>query len=223
MASKHSPLRRSLAGFAGLVLATSTLGLTYNTTPSIPTGVYRIRPLDAHPARGEVVGFCLDREAAHLALRRGYVHPAGLQLHRTRCRHGTGVLGKPVAGVPGDTVEARPDGVRINGRLLQRSQIPTVDRSGRVLPAATGRRVLRAGEYWLQSEFTGRSYDSRIFGPVREEFILDRRVFMAGYPTLLLAVLIVAVVCFPGWRASSPRVGSCHRSPHPLRRCYPVH
>jgi conjugative transfer signal peptidase TraF len=200
VAGNHTSLRMALAGLAGIVVATSVLGLTYNTTPSLPPGVYRIRPLVAQPVRGEVVGFCLDREAARLALTRGYVHPAGLQtaLSRTRCRHGAGVLGKPVAGVPGDTIEAHPYGVRINGRLLRRSQIQKTDRAGRALPAAIGRRVLGAGEYWLQSEFAGNSYDSRIFGPVREELILDRRVFMAGYPAVLLVVLALAVVAHLG-------------------------
>lgn len=80
------------------MLATAGLGMTYNTTPSLPLGVYRIRPLAAEPVRGDVVGFCLAGEPARIALARGYVHTQGLEplVYGTRCASGAAVIGKMV-------------------------------------------------------------------------------------------------------------------------------
>lgn len=162
-----------------ITVATSVFGFTYNSTASLPVGVYRIQQLDRSPRRGEVVGFCLDSAAAHIALQRGYVHPPGLEpvIYGTRCPHGAAVVGKPIAGVPGDTVDVGADGVRINGTLLARSRAATRDRAGRVLQSARrGRTILRTGEYWVQSQYARNSYDSRIYGPVSVNRILDLRV-----------------------------------------------
>ena len=166
---------------ASVLFATSVVGLTYNTTPSLPVGLYRIRSLGEVPRRGAVVGFCLEGEAARTGLARGYVHPEGLEpmVYGKRCSSGTGIIGKPVAGVPGDTVEVAREGVRINGVLLRRSRVPTMDRRGRPLTGIPwGRTILRPGDYWLQSEYAANSYDSRLYGPVRIERILDRRILV---------------------------------------------
>lgn len=185
--------RAALGGLVILLAASAGLGLTYNSTPSLPRGVYQIRPLHGAPHRGQVVGFCLSGEAARLALARGYVHPQGLEpvVYGTRCPSGAGVIGKPVAGLPGDTIVVGRAGVAVNGRPLRASRVSDRDRAGRTLPAAWGRRVLGAGEYWLQSEFAPNSYDSRIFGAVRREDILDRRIFLATFPGALAALLVV--------------------------------
>lgn len=196
MAGSAGVLRLAVGGVAGVLLATAGLGLTYNTTPSLPLGVYRIRPLAVAPARGDVVGFCLAGEPARMALARGYVHPQGLEplVYGTRCASGAAVIGKPVAGLPGDTIEVTMRGVLVNGRLLHRSHIQRHDRSGRMLPAASqGKRILRAGEFWLQSELAQNSFDSRIVGPVRASSILDRRVFVIGFaPLFCLTLALVA-------------------------------
>ena len=192
MAGSAGALRLAAGGLAGVLLATAGLGLTYNTTPSLPPGVYRIRPLAAEPVRGDVVGFCLAGDPARMALARGYVHPQGLEplVYGTRCASGAAVIGKPVAGLPGDTIEVTTRGVLVNGRLLHRSRVQRRDRSGRMLPAASqGKRILRAGEFWLQSEFAQNSFDSRIVGPVPANSILDRRVFVIGFAPLFCLTL----------------------------------
>lgn len=196
MAGSAGALRVAAGGLAGVLLATAGLGLTYNTTPSLPPGVYRIRPLAAEPVRGDVVGFCLAGEPARMALARGYVHPQGLEplVYGTRCASGAAVIGKPVAGLPGDTIEVTTRGVLVNGRLLHRSRVQRRDRSGRMLPAASqGKRILRAGEFWLQSEFAQNSFDSRIVGPVPTNSILDRRVFVIGFVPLFCLTLTLLV------------------------------
>ena len=202
-------MRVVLAGLAGVLLATAGLGFTYNTTPSLPPGVYRIRPLASEPVRGQVVGFCLAGEAARLGLARGYVHPRGLEpiVYGTHCPSGAGVIGKPVAGVPGDTVEVGTGGVHVNGRLLRRSRAQPRDRAGRVLPAYHGKRVLGTGEFWLQSELAQNSFDSRIFGPVSADNILDRRVFVVGFAPLfcLTLVMTTGAILLQRARPRSPR------------------
>ena len=159
--------------------ATAGIGITYNSSGSVPVGLYRIRPLRGEPARGDVVGVCLSGAAAELARRRGYVHTEGLEpwIYGVRCAGGLTVIGKPVAGVPSDTVEVRPDGVFINGRRLPNGLTPSRDRMGRPIPhPARGTRILGRDEFWIQSPYTARSYDSRIFGPIRRSQIVDRRV-----------------------------------------------
>jgi conjugative transfer signal peptidase TraF len=174
-------MTRRLAVFcvAGLLAATAGMGVTYNSTSSLPRGLYRIRPLSGDPARGTVVGVCLTRGGASLGRERKYVYPEGLEpwVYGTRCGAGLAVIGKPVAGVPGDTVEVSPRGVRVNGIPLRNGRVRKHDSRGRALPHERwGVRVLRAGEFWIQSEFSALSYDSRIFGPVYREQIVDQRV-----------------------------------------------
>lgn len=196
MAGSAGALRLAAGVLAGVLLASAGLGLTYNTTPSLPPGVYRIRPLAAEPVRGDVVGFCVAGEPARMALARGYVHPQGLEplVYGKRCASGAAVIGKPVAGLPGDTIEVTTRGVLVNGRLLHRSRVHRHDRSGRMLPAASpGKRILRAGEFWLQSEFAQNSFDSRIVGPVPATSILDRRVFVIGFAPLFCLTLTLLV------------------------------
>lgn len=169
------------APVAAVLVASAGFGITYNSSPSIPVGLYRIQPLDGEPARGEIVGVCLEGEFARLALERGYVHPRGLErlVYGTRCESGVGLIGKPVAGVPGDTVEIRGEGVRINGRLLPCGWAPARDRLGRPVPRVPpGRSVLGDGEYWLQSSLMVHSLDSRVIGVVSRGAIRDRRMIL---------------------------------------------
>ena len=159
--------------------ATAGVGITYNSSESVPVGLYRVRPLQGDPERGQVVGVCLTRGAAVLARERGYVHPEGLEpwVYGARCGSGLAVIGKPVAAVPGDTVRVTASRIFVNGSPLPNSAILTEDRSGRQLPRpAAGTRVLGPGEFWIQSPYTTRSFDSRIYGPVYREQIVDRRV-----------------------------------------------
>jgi conjugative transfer signal peptidase TraF len=173
---------RVAAGSLGLlVCATCGFRLTYNTTPSLPVGIYRIGELAGDPRRGDFVGVCLEGETARLALARGYVHRQALEpyVHRVRCPSGTAIIGKPVVGVPGDTVELDRNGVRINGEILPGGAVAARDRRDRPMPHARwGRRILGPEEYWVQSTYSPESFDSRYFGPVERRQIRDRRVPM---------------------------------------------
>lgn len=174
--------RLSVVTAASLLVCVYGFRLTYNTTDSLPVGIYRVRELRGAPQRGEIVGFCLEGETARLAVNRGYVHRQGLEpyVYGVRCASAAAVIGKSVAGVPGDTVEIRNDGVWINGLHLANSRPLARDRAGREMPVQRpGRRVLGNGEYWVQSTRSARSFDSRYYGPVRRAQIRDRRVPLA--------------------------------------------
>ena len=172
------------APVAAVLVASAGFGITYNSSPSIPVGLYRIRPLDREPARGEIVGVCLEGAFARLALERGYVHPRGLErlVYGTRCPSRVAVIGKPVAGLPGDTVDVDADGVRVNGVLLAGGPAPRHDQLGRAVPRyPRGRFVLPPGEFWLQSTRQG-ALDSRLFGSASRMHLVDRRTPIATVP-----------------------------------------
>lgn len=171
-----------LLGCVVAVLAAARgAGLTYNTTGSLPAGLYRVLALDGDPERHAVVGVCLDEPAAGFALARGYVHRAGLErwIYGSDCRSPAAVIGKPVAGIPGDTIDIAPDAVWVNGVRLPRSQTPAEDAAGRpITPYRSGRIVLGPSQYWLQSPHSPRSFDSRILGPIPRDRLIDRRVLL---------------------------------------------
>lgn len=176
--ASRAVLRLAILGLVSLFVATAGLGLTYNLSASLPAGIYQIRRLTADPVRGEVVGVCLRGTAAALARERHYVQLEGIQpwVYGVRCGR-VAVIGKAVAAVPGDTVEVSLRGIYVNGSLLPNSALRTHDRLGRSLPhAGLGARVLGPGEFWIQSPHSSLSYDSRIFGPIYREQIVDRRI-----------------------------------------------
>jgi conjugative transfer signal peptidase TraF len=175
------PCAARIAAGAAALLIISAYGfrMTYNTTPSLPVGIYRIAELEGDPRRGDFVGFCLEGETARLALARGYVQRQALEpyVYRVECASGAAAIGKPVAGVPGDTVDVNAEGVRINGVPLPRGSAAARDRRGRMMPRPkAGRLVLGLGEYWLQSTYSRWSFDSRYIGPVSRKQLIDRRV-----------------------------------------------
>ncbi|HWZ61110.1 MAG TPA: conjugative transfer signal peptidase TraF [Gemmatimonadaceae bacterium] len=146
----------AFVGVAGAVAA-SACGARVNVSPSLPLGVYRVvhRPV----VRGATVLLCLPASVARVARQRGY-------LWRGPCTGGVAPLGKIVAAVGGDTVEATASGVRINGVLLAGSRPLAVDTRGRRLVAVAGRWVLTSGQIWIYGGGDRRSFDSRYFGPV---------------------------------------------------------
>ncbi|MBT8470617.1 MAG: conjugative transfer signal peptidase TraF [Deltaproteobacteria bacterium] len=150
-----------LAVAAAAVGLAHSVGLRLNLTPSLPRGVYFLRP--GVPARGTLVAACLPAEAATVGRRRGY-------LGSGTCANESAPVLKFVAAVAGDVVEIGTD-TRVNGAYLQ-SAPPIEDRAGRPLGAyPTGRYMLRRGELWLYSP-SPHSWDSRFFGPVSMDEVL---------------------------------------------------
>lgn len=144
------------------------LGLRFMVTSSLPLGVYRT--VGGPPVRGAIVMACLPEPAARLALERGYLWSGG-------CPSGAVPLGKVVLAAAGDTVTVGPEGIRVNGRAVPKSQPRTRDSQGRSLePYPYGSYVLAHGELWLFSPYHPLSFDSRYFGPVSDAGVLSRLV-----------------------------------------------
>ncbi|KQU95490.1 conjugal transfer protein TraF [Mesorhizobium sp. Root102] len=148
---------------ASIAVAGALGGYRLNMTPSYPLGLWRIEGLQRKPKVGDIVFICPPVEPAFdLALERGYL-PQGL------CTGGTGPLIKTVAALAGRDI-AIDRRVRIDGRLLEHSDVRTSDAEGRSLPAFAG-GVVPAGSIFIHSKYPG-SYDSRYFGPVPADGIL---------------------------------------------------
>jgi len=128
-----------------------------NLSASMPVGIYR--RVEGESVRGSIVGACIPDPIAALALERGYL-PKG------ECSNGTRPVMKYVAAIGGDTVEVTPTAVIINGRTIPNTQTLAADAYGRPVPNRLGQHSLKTGEYWLLSNYTVGSFDSRYFGPV---------------------------------------------------------
>jgi conjugative transfer signal peptidase TraF len=131
--------------------------LRYNTSGSLPRGLYRLT--DAPPRPFDLVLVCPPAAAAALARERGY-------LRRGRCPGGVRPLGKLLLAGPGDEVEVSAAGLSLAGRRAPASQALATDAAGRPLPAIPrGLYPLARGAAWVYAPHP-RSFDSRYFGPV---------------------------------------------------------
>src|SRR5215469_7432481 len=145
-------------GALALTLAAEWIGLRFNDSPSMPTGIY-IRT--SSQSDSTLVVFCPEGSFATLSVERGY-------RSRGNCPDGAEPLAKPIVALPGDTVEMSARGIVVNGRLLPHTAPLGTDSAGRpLLPWPFGRSVVAAGTIWVASSFSPRSFDSRYFGPVR--------------------------------------------------------
>lgn len=148
-------------------LAALALDLHWNSSPSLPRGLYRRLDLSIETPieRGSLVLACPPIAIAPLARERGY-------LAHGDCPGSVAPLGKLVAATASDRVEVESRGVRVLDLLLPRSRPRLRDRAGRPLPDLRSRRFdLNASEAWLYSPFHPRSFDSRVFGPVPRDAI----------------------------------------------------
>ena len=124
--------------------------LIWNVTASVPTGLYRIRPV-SHPVAGMlVVAWPPEPLAAVLAERR-YL-PRGVPLI------------KPVLAVAGQTVCRAGLLITVDGHGAGAAR--ERDHHGRLLPAWQGCRVIGGGEVFLMTPGEPASLDGRYFGPL---------------------------------------------------------
>ena len=135
------------------------LPLFYNTTASLPRGLY-FAAKQEHLALGDIIRVCVPPRAGPHAVARGYVHPGS-------CAGGTAPIGKMVVGLPGDTVWVEKDGVRVGAKMRLRAKLQAKDSRGRPVRTAEGIHVLGPGQCFVLSTHDALSYDSRYFGPVR--------------------------------------------------------
>ena len=102
------------------------VGIKINTSKSIPLGIYRSS--EGPVEKGDYVVFCPPSDPVfNMAKERGYL-AGGL------CPGGYGYMMKDVAGISGDIVAVKDDGVRVNGIMLPESKPLQADPAGRPLP-----------------------------------------------------------------------------------------
>lgn len=141
-----------------LLLAAWLIGFRINVTPSLPEGIYQISSESIE--RGDLVAFCLDADNPFsvLADERGFLGAGA-------CKSGLRPLLKQLVGMPGDGLFLGPEGIFLNGKLLDGTVRCDFDRHGRSLPPS----LLAAGtipkNYGLVlSQDHAGSFDSRYFG-----------------------------------------------------------
>lgn len=161
----------TVAAFAAAWLSGYSLAL--NPSASMPRGLYLLRATTPAVAvqRGEVVAACIpNTEAAKVYRERNYMGAS------TRCTSGLPPVMKPLAGLPGDTVEVTNMGVWVNGQLLPKSRVFDTDSDG--LPIAHlpigWQKTLAPSEFFLLANHIERSLDSRYYGPIQRTNIHGR-------------------------------------------------
>ncbi|MDR3514004.1 MAG: DUF736 family protein [Caulobacteraceae bacterium] len=151
------------AGFASLALASVSLAppapwLVWNATASTPVGLYALRAPGA-PRPGELVAVRPPEPVARFLAAGGFLPRGGLLL-------------KPVAALPGQTVCRDGDTVRIDGRRVGAAL--DRDHLGRPLPRWQGCRSLRPGEIFVMNPAIPQSLDGRYFGPLPAAAVVGR-------------------------------------------------
>jgi len=153
-----------VAVILGAFLAFGFLGIRFNSSPSLPLGLYIVTS-DGH---ANLVEFCPSEPFASMSIVRGY-REEGI------CADGAAPLLKPVVAGAGDVVELSADGISVNGRLLPNTAPLSKDSNGRQLqPWSFGCFAVASGTVWVASPYHPRSFDSRYFGPVQTSAIRRR-------------------------------------------------
>ncbi len=87
---------------------------------------------------------------------------------------------KRVIGLPGETVEVKNDQVLIDGQPLAENYL-SEGVSTRVSVGGYEKVTLEDDEYFLLGDNREQSLDSRVFGPVKADFIIGR-TWLRGWP-----------------------------------------
>lgn len=147
---------------AAATLATLTVPVSrfavWNTSASVPTGLYWIRAKQ-HRFVGERVAIEPPPELRQLLAERGYL-PVGVPLL------------KRVAAVSGQRVCRFAHGVTIDGELVGIAR--GFDRRGRPLPAWSGCRRIGSDELFVMNPAAPDSFDGRYFGVLRKTDVIGR-------------------------------------------------
>lgn len=134
--------------------------LLWNSTASVPVGLYRLRAEDGLHV-GDLAALRLPDRLALLLSQRGYL-PFGVPLL------------KPVAALPGQTVCRANGSITIDGRPV--GDTLTNDHRGRPLPVWQGCHRLMRGEIFVMNPAEPRSLDGRYFGPLPVSTVMGRAI-----------------------------------------------
>lgn len=121
-----------------------------NMTASMPVGLYLILP-DTEFKNGDIVSFVPPKEAAALALERGWLEEKANFL-------------KTVGALPGDSYTVTDKAIYINGAYI--GPIYSADSKARPMPKLRGTYVVQDGHFLPVAACQPRSFDGRYFGEV---------------------------------------------------------
>lgn len=138
----------------------NAMGFCLNETTSVPKGLWQAT--QAPLTHGQIVSFCPpDNALFQLFKKRGYAP------ERDDCPGRYTRFLKPIAALPGDTVEVSEVGIRVNGKLLRNSKPLKQDALGRPFPIyPLGTYKVAPHTVWLVSHYVPNSVDARYFGPL---------------------------------------------------------
>lgn len=144
-------------GLLTLVMATSFIPkIIYNPSASAPAGFYFVRQ-GIIPEGGDYVLLALPETVKMMAHKRQYV---GQDIP----------LLKQVFAQFGDHICIKYDVVYVNYEAV--AEVKSYDPSGRKMPVWKGCRKLEKGELFLLNLYSVYSFDSRYFGPVKQNEII---------------------------------------------------
>jgi conjugative transfer signal peptidase TraF len=134
--------------------------LIWNASPSVPIGLYGLRPVEALHV-GDLVAVMPPEPLARLLAERGSL-PEGV------------LLLKHVAALPGQRICREGSTVSVNGVPVGTAR--SADPSDRLLPVWQGCHRLRRGEVFLLNQGVPDSFDGRYFGVIPLHSIRGRAV-----------------------------------------------
>jgi conjugative transfer signal peptidase TraF len=132
--------------------------LVWNTTASIPTGLYWVRD-KPHRYVGERIAIEPPPQLRRLLAERQYL-PTNVPLL------------KRVAALSGQTVCRVGGRITIDGQLVGKAHL--TDRQGRVLPSWSGCHRLRRGDVFVMNPAAPDSFDGRYFGVLHARDVIGR-------------------------------------------------
>jgi conjugative transfer signal peptidase TraF len=147
----------------GLIIL-NLMGFVFIRENSMPRGIYR--KVSDPPERGDMVLILLPYKWSQLGLSRNYVRP---NFDGSRERP---TLKYYIAGER-DTVAISPDGIEVNGKLLEFSTQMENDTDGREMPRLDLKaQILKKGQFLVLSHRLKNGYDSRYYGILDSENLM---------------------------------------------------
>ncbi len=156
----------SILPIAILYAALSSGNLTYNATPSYPTGLYLVEKSEVY-RKNDLVLICPENNTLFEKNNFGFVQQDDRYCSKYQ------PLIKKIVGVAGDQVSVGKK-VFVNGSEMKNSQVFTVSTRGDLLHPCYGEHNLSDSEIWIMSDFEPRSYDSRYFCALSRENIIGK-------------------------------------------------
>jgi conjugative transfer signal peptidase TraF len=146
----------AVAILAGMIVARPSPIYIWNSSASVPVGLYRVRPAGNHHVTELVAVRPPEPLVSYLNLN-GYL-PTGVPML------------KRVLALPGQTVCRNGRTISVDG--IEIGKASEHDRRGRPLPAWEGCDVVGAGELFLMNWQSATSFDGRYFGMMRATAIM---------------------------------------------------